>query len=215
MTAALRGLAPRAGPPRRFAGRRLVGVLRWALPAVAALLIGVVMAWPQVADRGAGLIAPMFAPHNDGSDAVMRMHQPRYAGQTKDAEPFEVTAAAAALDPFAPELVHLERPAADIAASGPRDIHLAAAAGIYDRDRGRLDLSGGIAVTTSDGYRFDTPSASVNFERGRVVGREPITGAGPAGTLSAQRFEFEDGGEVLRFKGRVRMTWNPGVDVGS
>jgi lipopolysaccharide export system protein LptC len=76
-------------------------------------------------------------------------------------------------------------------------------------------LSGGIELTTSDGYRFETQSASLNLDRGHVLGGKPIAGAGPAGTLSAQRFEFESGGEVLRFNGRVRVTWQPGLDVGS
>jgi lipopolysaccharide export system protein LptC len=216
MTTALRGLAPRAGaPPDQRAFRHVVGIARLALPAIALLLVVLVIAWPQLVDRGAGLIAPMFAPGEmDGAD-VMRMHHPRYVGQTEDAEPFELTAASASLDPIKPSRVHLDQLAADIDAKGQRDLRLVATSGIYDRDRERLDLSGGIELTTSDGYRFETPSASLNLNRGRVVGRESIAGAGPGGTLSAERFEFENGGEVLRFKGQVRVTLQPGSGVGS
>jgi lipopolysaccharide export system protein LptC len=215
MTTSLRGLAPRAGAaPDQQAFRRIVVVFRWILPAIALLLVGLVMAWPQLVGRGAGLIAPMLAPGEMEGAEVMRMHQPRYVGQTKDAEPFELTAASASLDPISPNLVHLEQLAADVV-QGRRDLRIAAAAGIYDRDQESVDLSGGIELTTSDGFRFETPSASLNLDRGHVLGREPIAGAGPAGTLSAQRFEFENGGEVLRFNGRVRVTWQPGLDVGS
>lgn len=216
MTTALRGLAPRArAVPDQRAFKRMVSVLRVALPAVALLLIGLVVAWPQLVGRGAGLIAPMFGPSDTADANVMRMHHPRYVGQTKDAEPFVLTAAAAELDPVEPSLVHLEQLAADIDGTGRRDLRVVATSGIYDRDRERLDLSGGIELTTSDGYRFETPSASLNLDRGHVVGREPIAGAGPAGTLSAQRFEFENGGQVLRFNGRVKVTWQPGQDIGS
>lgn len=215
MTTSLRGLAPRAGAaPDQRAFRRIVVVFRWILPAIALLLVGLVMAWPQLVGRGAGLIAPMFAPGEMEGAEVMRMHHPRYVGQTKNAEPFELTAASASLDPISPNLVHLEQLAADVV-QGRRDLRIAAAAGIYDRDRESVDLSGGIELTTSDGYRFETPSAALNLDRGHVLGGEPIAGAGPAGTLSAQRFEFENGGEVLRFNGRVRVTWQPGLDVGS
>jgi lipopolysaccharide export system protein LptC len=185
------------------------------LPAMAALLVGLVVAWPQLMGQGAGLIAPMFAPDEIASADVMRMHDTRYVGQTKDAEPFELTAASAYLDPSRPDRVHLDRLAADIDARGQRDFYVVAVSGIYDRDRDRLDLNGGIELTTSDGYRFQTPSATLNLDRGRVVGQEPIAGSGPGGTLSADRFEFEEGGQILRFKGRVKVTVQPRSDMRS
>jgi len=217
MSTALRGLEPRAGtlPPDGWLARRAVAALRLALPMTALLLIALAVAWPQIMGRGAGLIAPMFAPGEmDGVD-VMRMHRPRYVGETRNAEPFELTAAAAALDPLRPSRVHLDHLAAEIDARGPRDFRLLAASGVYDRDREMLDLSDGIQVTTSDGYQFDSPSATVNLKRARVVGTEPIAGVGPSGTLAADRFEFEDGGEILRFNGRVRVTLQPRSDVRS
>jgi hypothetical protein len=136
-------------------------------------------------------------------------------GETDNAEPFELTAASASLDPLEPSRVHLDQLAAAIDARGQRDFRLLATSGIYDRERERLDLSDGIEVTTSDGYRFQTPSATINLVRARAVGSEPIVGSGPSGTLSADRFEFEDGGQVLRFKGRVRVTWQPRSEVRS
>jgi lipopolysaccharide export system protein LptC len=217
MTVALRGLAPRAGPapPDRWFAIQMVGILRLVLPTIAVLLVGLVVAWPQLMGHGAGLIAPMFAPDAiDGAD-VTRMHDPRYVGQTKDAEPFELTAASAYLDPSRPDRVHLDQLAADIDARGPRDFRVMASSGIYDRDRDRLDLNGGIELTTSDGYVFETPSATLNLDRGRVVGQEPIAGSGPSGTLSADRFEFEEGGQILHFKGRVKVTVQPRSDVQS
>jgi hypothetical protein len=42
-----------------------------------------------------------------------------------------------------------------------------------------------------------------------VVGEQPIQGSGPTGTLSADRFEIRDSGEVLRFEGRVKVTLPP------
>ena len=85
---------------------------------------------------------------------------------------------------------------------------MSALTGTYDRDAEKLLLDGGIEVETS-GYRFATPSARVNLAQGRVRGVQPIEGAGPAGTLSADRFEIQDAGDVLRFEGRVRVTVLP------
>jgi len=105
--------------------------------------------------------------------------------------------------------VHLDRPAADIALGDDGDVRLMAENGTYDRDTEQLLLDGGIEVFTSSGYRFVTPSARVNLAQGLVRGWQPIEGAGPAGTLSASRFEIQDSGDVLRFDGRVRVTILP------
>jgi lipopolysaccharide export system protein LptC len=217
MIAQARAFEPRArlGTPPHGGHPRVVRALRYALPALAASLIGLVMAWPQLVGTGGALIAPMLAPGQiDGTD-VMRMHNPRYVGQTGAAEPFEVTAAAASADPAQPNRIHLDQLAAEIATAGERDIRLLAVTGVYDRDSEDVDLRGGIEVTTNDGYRFETPSALVNLDRGRVVGQEPITGWGPSGTIAAERFEFRDGGDVLRFDGGVRVTLQPRPDVRS
>jgi lipopolysaccharide export system protein LptC len=216
MIALAQGLPP---PGRTAAGplsyARVVRVLRYALPATAVLLVGLAIAWPQFIGGGAGLIAPMLAPGQiDGGD-LMRMHNPHYVGQTGDAEPFEVTAASASMDPAQPNRIQLDQLVADIGSAGAREVRLLAASGIYDRASEDVDLAGGIEVTTSDGYRFATPSARVNLERSRVLGSEPIAGSGPSGTIAAERFEFRDGGEVLRFNGRVRVTLNPRSDVRS
>jgi lipopolysaccharide export system protein LptC len=217
MIVGMRGLEPRAGAATRARDSytRVVRVLRYVLPAIALLLIGLVVAWPQLMGNGGGLIAPMLAPAQiDGAD-VMRMHNPRYVGRTSDAEPFEVTAASAHLDPTQPNRIHLDQLAADIATRGRRQVRLLAVSGIYDRDTENVNLRGGIELTTSDGYRFETPSALLRLDRGRVVGREPIAGSGPSGTIAADRFEFQEGGDVLRFNGRVRVTLHPRSDVRS
>ena len=64
-------------------------------------------------------------------------------------------------------------------------------------------------MTTSDGYRFETQSARINLESGRVIGEKPIVGWGPAGTLAADRFEIHDSGQLLQFEGRVKVTLPP------
>ena len=217
MTSVARVFEPRAGTATRprAAYTRLLRVLRYALPASALLLIGTVVAWPQLVGGGGGLIAPMLSPGQiEGAD-VTRMHNPRYVGRTSDAEPFEVTAASAYLDPAQPNRVHLDQLAADIAIADRRNVRLLAVSGVYDRESEDVDLRGGIELTTSDGYRFETPSALLNLDRGRVFGQEPIAGAGPSGTIAADRFDFRDGGDRLRFMGRVRVTLHPRSDVRS
>jgi lipopolysaccharide export system protein LptC len=208
------GRPPGSRPPAHRRYSRLVELLRYLLPAVALSLIALVGLWPQLIGGAGGLIVPMFANAKvDGAD-VMRMHNPRYVGQTENEEPYELTAASAYADPKRPNRVHLERPTGALTAAGPRDLNLTAQSGLYNRDADKLDLDGGVELTTSDGYRFDTDSARIDLRQGLVIGERPIQGSGPTGTLSADRFEIQDKGDRLRFEGRVKVTLPPGPPRG-
>jgi lipopolysaccharide export system protein LptC len=115
-----------------------------------------------------------------------------------------VQAAAAEIDPAAPDRIQLDTLAATVE-TAERALDLAAPSGVYHRASEKLDLGGGIELLTSDGYRFETESARVLLQDGRIVGRQPIAGSGPAGTLAADQFEIRSGGEVMRFEGRVKV----------
>lgn len=206
--------APRLGGRRiRRASRysRFVGLMRFVLPATALVLVALLMLWPRL--MGGGLIAPMFV---DASKQLeqMQMRQPRYVGQTSEGRPFTVRAETAETTPTAPDRIQLDRLVAQVDTQR-RELELAALSGVYRRDDQELDLAGGIEVLTSDGYRLETESARVLLEHGRVIGQRPITGTGPAGELSANRFEIRNGGEVLRFEGRVKVTLPQQADGGA
>jgi lipopolysaccharide export system protein LptC len=199
--------AARPWPQRRPARRsRLIGVLRILLPLLALIVVGLVLAWPHIMPGPAGIAVPTFVPGDADEPDRLRMDSPRYVGETGPNRPYEVTARSASLDPLGANIVHLDRPEADIALGEEGDIRLMAQNGTYIRDRERLLLDGGIELTTSTGYRFVTPSARVNLAQGQIRGWLPIEGEGPAGTLSADRFEIRGAGEVVRFDGRVKVT---------
>ena len=210
MSRALDTALPWQGVVRRPRRRsRLLGVLRVVLPLLALALIGLVLAWPQLMRDSGGIGVPTLVPGDGDQPDRLRMDSPRYVGKTRSDRPYEVTARAASFDPLRASIVHLDQPAADIALGDDGDVRLMAESGTYDRDTGRLLLDGGIEVVTSSGFRFVTPSARVNLGQGQIRGWQPIEGEGPAGRLSANRFEIQDAGDVLRFDGRVRVTVLP------
>lgn len=196
--------APRA--PRRGYSR-FVGLMRWLLPALALALVILIGAWPQLAGTIAvpSLGVPIGEP--------MVMSAPRYVGRTHDAQPFTVEARSARLDPAAPDRITLETMRAGVTTATGRDLALSAADAVYDRSRQELRLGGGVALESADGYRFSAESARVDLARGRVVGTTPIDGAGPTGTIRADRFEFARGGDQLRFAGRVRVVLTPQAEA--
>jgi lipopolysaccharide export system protein LptC len=195
---------------RRGRGSRSVGWLRFLLPTLALALVALVVLWPQLNGGYGGLIMPMLNSGNvPGAEDAMRMDNPRYVGQTKKSEPYAITADSARLDPDDADRIHLDRMDAEITTAEQRDVRLLAQDGVYNRASEELDLAGGIELTTADGYRFVTESAHVDLDAGRVKGERPITGTGPSGDLSADRFEITRGGDVLQFECRVKVIIEP------
>jgi len=198
--------AARMGGPHS----RRVDRLRFVLPAIALLLLAVVMAWPWLTGSYNGLIVPVFKQATDHASDVMRMSNPRYVGRTSASEAYEVKASSAFLDPTDPDRIHLDELFAIFEQTGASAVRLRADEGTYLRKKNRLELDGDLTLTFGDGYRFETESAEVDLERGQVVGAKPVVGEGPAGALTAERFGIEDGGKRLRFEGKVQATIWPG-----
>jgi lipopolysaccharide export system protein LptC len=197
--------APIAAPRRGYS--RFVGQMRWLLPALALALVVLIGAWPQLV--GSIAVPSLGVPIGE----PMVMSEPRYVGRTRDAQPFTVEAQAARLDPAAPDRITLESMRAGVTTASGRDLALSAADAVYDRSRQELRLDGGVALESTDGYRFSAESAQVDLAQGRVVGKTPIDGAGPTGTIRADRFEFARGGDQLRFSGRVRVVLPPPAET--
>jgi len=200
---------------RRGRGSPSVGWLRFLLPMLALVLVALAVLWPQLNGGYGGLIMPMLTSGEvPRAQDVMRMNNPRYVGQTRQAEPYAITADSARLDPADTDRIHLDRMDAEITTAQERDVRLLAETGVYHRTKEELDLGGGIELTTADGYRFVTESAHVDLGAGRVEGERPITGTGPPGDLFADRFEITRGGEVLHFEGRVKVIIEPDTRAG-
>lgn len=209
----MRGRTNTAVTALHLGGRhsRRVDRLRFILPITALLMLITVMAWPWLNGGYHGFIMPVFNQVVGAEGDPMRMLKPRYVGQTKDQEPYEVTAVSAFLDPESPERIHLDELTAILEQNDDETVHLEANEGLYFRDRGMLDLKGDLVLRLGERYTFNTAEASVNFAEGRVVGQTPITGEGPMGTLAADQFAISDGGNALLFNGRVHVVYQPGA----
>ncbi|MEZ5935115.1 MAG: LPS export ABC transporter periplasmic protein LptC [Alphaproteobacteria bacterium] len=198
-------------PAAAMGGRysRRVDRLRFVLPTIAALLLALVMAWPWLTGGYSGLIVPVFKNAAEHVGDAMRMANPRYVGKTKAAEAYEVTASSAFLDPADSDRIHLDQLRARFDRSAASSVHLRADQGVYLREEQRLELKRGVELTFGEGYRFETETAEIDLARGHVEGAEPVAGEGPVGRLAAERFQIEDGGERLRFEGKVHVTILP------
>jgi lipopolysaccharide export system protein LptC len=202
------------GAPGRYSG--FVGLMRYLLPAMAAALLGLVVAWPLFSDGQEGFRIALS--EDTGIDGRLTMIKASYQGTDTKNRPFVIRGEEAFQSDSDSPIVHISGIGADIFADRARNGKLAMTAreGVYDREAERLDLEGDVTVRSDAGHEFHTASARIDLPAGIATGDEPVNGKGPHGLLDAGNFTLKDRGQIMMFGGRVRMTVFPhaggGVD---
>ena len=201
--------AGRAGSPRLYSG--FVGFMRYLLPAVAVILLGLVMIWPLMSGKQEGFRVSLS--ENAETDGTLKMVKARYLGTDAKNRPFAIRAEEASQPDGDSPIVHLTAIEADIFVDQARSEWLAMTAneGLYQRDARLLDLAGEVTVYADSGYEFHTTATHVDLSAGTTEGDEPVSGQGPYGLLDAGNFVIEERGDVMAFGGRVRVTVFPRV----
>ena len=139
-------------------------------------------------------------------DEVVTMVNPRFTGRDLAGRAFVITADTAqrrrgggdAIDLKNPELVNED---------GTR---VTAPAGLYNQDDQTLELYEDVMVQNAKGYVFNSTSARMFIQEGRVEGIEPLQGSGPLGDVRSDTYEILEEGDKVLLSGRVEMTIFPG-----
>lgn len=203
-------------PQRRAGARytRFVAMMKLVLPVIAAVVIALVVAWPQLKSKPEGFRLGLsnITVHEKGGQQVVNA---RFTGNDKEERPFTVTADSAFQIEEKGNAFALEFPKADIAMSDGSWMALTAEAGRYDKKAQTLRLAGGVNLFHDAGYEFHTPSALIDLGKGSAFGEQPVTGQGPLGTLDASGFRVLDRGKRLIFTGKARLVFHPAARQGT
>jgi lipopolysaccharide export system protein LptC len=180
-----------------------VKVMKGALP-MTALGLGIAVFAYALQPREGNRVALTFEQLGRVEDDLA-MVRPQLTGTDDDGRPFKVTAATAVQERPGSDTVRLQDVTADIGLKGGRTLHVTAARGVADTRTHRLEVSGGIHLTSSDGYDARTASASADLKAGTIRGDSPIEASGTFGRVTARRFALNQATGQLRFSGNVRM----------
>lgn len=191
---------------------RAVKWLKLALPLVALAILSTLF---LVADQIDPEDALPFA-EVDVEDLARepRMTLPSYAGTTSDGAALSLTAGAAipgTADRAAEALdVRLELVTPDGAVTG---VHAASA--VMDAAGKRVILSGGVTVTASQGYQFETQEVTASLDRSGLEATSEVKVSSPAGEIiaggmSLRKDNRTPGAYLMVFNKGVRLVYLPG-----
>lgn len=200
--------------------RRLVRrakAVSWAkivLPLLGVAILGALLLTGR--DRGGDLSDLFSAEEIARLGAGLTLENPRLAGVTADNQPYEFTATEARPDGPLAEVIDFSAPRGRIELPG-REISGEAAEGVLDRNDGTLNLSGGVTLTTSDGWSGKTDAVTVNLDRRTAESSGAVEAEGPNGTLEAGSMRVEEAGPdaaapTIVFENNVRVRFIPPPD---
>ncbi|MCH7936545.1 MAG: LPS export ABC transporter periplasmic protein LptC [Proteobacteria bacterium] len=187
---------------------RFVQMMKFLLPTVALVLIGLVLAWPYLKTEDLKFRLSFAALTADQTEDPS-MVNPRYVGFDKDNQAYSITADLARKLTGESPNVELEMPKADITLDDGTWLVLTAETGIYRRTEKTLDLEGAVNMFHDSGYEFRTSRASIELEKGIARGSAPVHGQGPFGDLSGEGFYLIDKGKTIVFTGKSKLVIYP------
>jgi lipopolysaccharide export system protein LptC len=190
-----------------------VGFLKVLLPALAAGLILLVIAWPQLRPLEDSVSIDIGGLSLDQADNLTMLNA-RYQGRDDKDQLFNLTADKASQATGGDDLIELELPKADLFTSSGAWLAVTAASGQYRRRANMLDLAGAVSLYHDEGFEMHTESAHVDLAAGTATGSDPVQGQGPYGLLNAEGFSVVDKGQRIIFFGKSRLILFQGAKEG-
>jgi lipopolysaccharide export system protein LptC len=197
---------------RRGWHSRIVAILKLGLPLVALGLLSALFL-VQTDDRLGGSV--IFSPGDvDALGSGLRISNPTFTGTTRGEDKFRFTAALVMPDAAPPKRAEITSLAGTVQLHNGPTVTVDAAKGDLDIPTERLDLSGAVAISTSDGYRIDTEKATLDLKAGAFVAGDKVVSIGPLGKITSGSLHVTPAaatGEARRFSfgNGVRLIYNP------
>lgn len=189
---------------------RLVISLKVLFPSLAAVMIGLVILWPQMKaqqEENISLIASEVDQLNLPDDQAMV--NPRFFTVDEKGEPFNLTAQTAFELPGDTRRVQLDTIRADLLMQNDRWFALDAAVGIYSQADDTMELLKQVNLYTETGDEIDTTQALINMKNRDILGSKDVFLRTPSGYARAQGFSVTQNGTVVKLTGKTRAVFYP------
>lgn len=196
--------AQKVGASLRY--RNVVHILKIALPLLALALV-VTMIVYSLLFHPDGTIAIFSGDGTEQGQVVMK--SPRFVGTDKDNQPFEILASAARQNTDDRAVYELDDVNAKLQLRNGPQLRLIAHKGVIDTNNQLLQLTGPIALSSSEGYLIHTDEARADLKNGLLAGQHPIEASGSFGTIRADGFSASKSDQRVNFVGHVTIHFEP------
>lgn len=188
---------------------RFVVLMKVFLPSLAAILVGLIILWPQFNAQKDSFALEAADAKQIGIPEEQTMVNPRFFSVDQSGQPFNMTAASAYELEGDVRRVRLDGVRADVAAKNGRWYALDADHAVYTQANDMLDLSGKVNIYTDEGYELETTQASVSVLTHDITGKERTMMRGADGYAVSDGFAVSDEGKIVRLTGKSQLIFYP------
>jgi len=164
-------------------------------------VIIVIFIWPMTDDA----IVPTPVSEPNAAQTSNDLIAPKFSSVDENGNPFTVTAARAVQVAGKPDLIDLDSPTGTITLSPALALTAGAPSGVFDQNTSILDLSGGVVVTTTDGYHLSVDHIQVRVKEKQLIADAPVHITGPLGEITAQSATANGATGVLILNGPATL----------
>lgn len=185
----------------------VVRVSRAALPVSIGILAAFLVFMPL---RGSGDVSFLLDKNKvEVARERLRLRAAIYRGEDQHGRPFLLTAQSATQKSSSDAVVQLKELYGEInLADG--EANLRADQGLYDMNRDRVEIGGGVQFESARGYRVQTDDATIDLKAQQLTSNAPVRGTLPRGTFTADRMRADIARRVVRLDGRAHLRLNGG-----
>jgi lipopolysaccharide export system protein LptC len=187
---------------------RRVRLLKIALPTVAVLSVAGFFAVMSLNKMVDGLPALNLSGINIEQRQIT-MDKPHISGFDGTKRAYEINAVTATQELGKPKVMTFQTIQARFGLGDDVRANLHALTGVYDDNTKKLNLSGGIDLTTTNGYTARLEVADVDVDKGTVKSDTSVRISGKEGWITADSIEVLDRGKHVFFRGNVKVQFQP------
>ncbi len=166
----------------------------------------VIFIWPMTDDA----IVPTPVSEPNAAQTSNDLIAPKFSSVDENGNPFTVTAARAVQVAGKPDVIDLDSPTGTITLSPALALTAGAPSGVFDQNTSILDLSGGVVVTTTDGYHLSVDHIQVRVKEKQLIADAPVHITGPLGEITAQSATANGATGVLILNGPATLILTEG-----
>ena len=183
-----------------------VRILRLALPLLALVLIGVVIA-RLMSDPQKPTLTTADLPQDEKTlPGHIEMVAAKYQGMDGEGRAYTIAADTAARDTQNTDAVLLHKPTADLIMPNGDKIIVRADKGRYDTVTTDIRLQDNVLLTHDTGYEMQLKSVEGNLKARAALSTEAVMLQGPMGKLAAAGMDVRDNGDMIVFQGPIALT---------
>ncbi|MEM8812725.1 MAG: LPS export ABC transporter periplasmic protein LptC [Pseudomonadota bacterium] len=135
------------------------------------------------------------------------MTNPRIDGHSENGRAYILEAATATQPLDDPDTVFLQGVKAFTEMADDDEANMSASTGVYRSKQEFLELRDEIVVVTKSGYTIRSAAADLDLEAGTVVSNSEVSIVSEELDLRSDTAEVSENGEVVKFKGNVRILY--------